>query len=169
MCPLADQRTRHAGRDPQAPLKQTRRQSHRHPRPSHWRDTTNERSAVVLQRSNATDIRRGLLLGRGRRRAAAAERRGATARLGGLCRQGLELGECVGHPGVGPGYRGKRSDTAVRRATAERTFTPEGRAEANHLEQDELKLLRLRTKKQELVIVPDPKYLLIVVHDTPPA
>ncbi|KAI8159388.1 Dynein light chain roadblock-type 1 [Colletotrichum sp. SAR 10_65] len=34
---------------------------------------------------------------------------------------------------------------------------------------DELKLLRLRTKKQELVIVPDPKYLLIVVHDTPPA
>ncbi|KAJ0298040.1 hypothetical protein COL516b_010190 [Colletotrichum fioriniae] len=43
----------------------------------------------------------------------------------------------------------------------------EGRAD--HLEQDELKLLRLRTKKQELVIVPDPKYLLIVVHDTPPA
>ncbi|KAJ4310169.1 hypothetical protein N0V84_011115 [Fusarium piperis] len=35
--------------------------------------------------------------------------------------------------------------------------------------EDEVKLLRLRTKKQELVIVPDPKYLLIVVHDTPPA
>ncbi|RKU40545.1 hypothetical protein DL546_002349 [Coniochaeta pulveracea] len=35
--------------------------------------------------------------------------------------------------------------------------------------EDELKLLRLRTKRQELVIVPDPKYLLIVVHDTPPA
>ncbi|KAK3935607.1 hypothetical protein QBC46DRAFT_346438 [Diplogelasinospora grovesii] len=35
--------------------------------------------------------------------------------------------------------------------------------------EDELKLLRLRTKKQELVIVPHPKYLLIVVHDTPPA
>ncbi|KAH7358488.1 hypothetical protein B0T11DRAFT_104640 [Plectosphaerella cucumerina] len=35
--------------------------------------------------------------------------------------------------------------------------------------EDELKLLRLRTKKQELVIVPDIKYLLIVVHDTPPA
>jgi hypothetical protein len=34
---------------------------------------------------------------------------------------------------------------------------------------DELKLLRLRTKKQELVVVPNPKYLLIVVHDTPPA
>lgn len=35
--------------------------------------------------------------------------------------------------------------------------------------QDELKLLRLRTKKQELVIVPDARYLMIVVHDTPPA
>ncbi|CVK99887.1 uncharacterized protein FPRO_09377 [Fusarium proliferatum ET1] len=35
--------------------------------------------------------------------------------------------------------------------------------------EDELRLLRLRTRKQELVIVPDPKYLLVVVHDTPPA
>lgn len=35
--------------------------------------------------------------------------------------------------------------------------------------QDEMKLIRLRTKKQELVVVPNPKYLLIVVHDTPPA
>ncbi|EWG39474.1 hypothetical protein FVEG_02286 [Fusarium verticillioides 7600] len=35
--------------------------------------------------------------------------------------------------------------------------------------EDELKLLRLRTRKQELVIVPDPKYLLVVVRDTPPA
>ncbi|KFY16584.1 hypothetical protein V491_05289 [Pseudogymnoascus sp. VKM F-3775] len=36
-------------------------------------------------------------------------------------------------------------------------------------EQDEVKLLRLRTKKYELVIVPDSKYLLIVVHETPSA
>ncbi|KKY38745.1 hypothetical protein UCDDA912_g01275 [Diaporthe ampelina] len=34
---------------------------------------------------------------------------------------------------------------------------------------DELKLLRVRTKKQELVIVPDAKYLLIVIHETPTA
>ncbi|KAI1335349.1 hypothetical protein F5Y15DRAFT_398368 [Xylariaceae sp. FL0016] len=34
--------------------------------------------------------------------------------------------------------------------------------------EDELKLLRLRTKKQELVIVPEVKYLLVVIHDTPP-
>ncbi|KAL2183374.1 hypothetical protein L209DRAFT_758955 [Thermothelomyces heterothallicus CBS 203.75] len=32
--------------------------------------------------------------------------------------------------------------------------------------EDELKLLRLRTKKQEFVIVPDAKYLLIAVHET---
>ncbi|KAK3389014.1 hypothetical protein B0T20DRAFT_91785 [Sordaria brevicollis] len=36
-------------------------------------------------------------------------------------------------------------------------------------EEDELKLFRLRTRKQELVIVPDAKYLLVVFHDTPPA
>ncbi|KAI2615357.1 hypothetical protein GGR54DRAFT_642380 [Hypoxylon sp. NC1633] len=35
-------------------------------------------------------------------------------------------------------------------------------------DEDELKLLRLRTKKQEIVIVPEVKYLLVVVHDTPP-
>lgn len=30
---------------------------------------------------------------------------------------------------------------------------------------DEVKLLRLRTKKNEIVIVPNRKYLLCVVHD----
>lgn len=30
---------------------------------------------------------------------------------------------------------------------------------------DEVKLLRLRTKKHEIVVVPDKKYLLCVVHD----
>jgi dynein light chain roadblock-type len=33
--------------------------------------------------------------------------------------------------------------------------------------QDEVKLLRLRTKKYELVIAPDSKYLLVAVHETP--
>ncbi|KAM0708896.1 hypothetical protein Q7P35_002932 [Cladosporium inversicolor] len=36
-------------------------------------------------------------------------------------------------------------------------------------ESDEVKLLRLRTKKNEIVVVPDAKFLLVVVHDTPPA
>ncbi|OAQ68493.1 dynein light chain-related protein [Pochonia chlamydosporia 170] len=35
--------------------------------------------------------------------------------------------------------------------------------------EDELRLLRLRTKKQEIVIVPDVKYVLTVIHDTPSA
>ncbi|KAB2579260.1 Dynein light chain-related protein [Lasiodiplodia theobromae] len=35
-------------------------------------------------------------------------------------------------------------------------------------EEDEVKLLRLRTKKNELVIVPDPRFMIVVVHDTPP-
>lgn len=36
-------------------------------------------------------------------------------------------------------------------------------------ENDETKLLRVRTKKNELVIVPDAKFLLVVIHNTPPA
>ncbi|KAF2722160.1 hypothetical protein K431DRAFT_284106 [Polychaeton citri CBS 116435] len=36
-------------------------------------------------------------------------------------------------------------------------------------ESDEVKLLRLRTKRNELVVVPDSKFLLVVVHETPPA
>ncbi|PVI06008.1 hypothetical protein DM02DRAFT_650297 [Periconia macrospinosa] len=35
--------------------------------------------------------------------------------------------------------------------------------------EDEVKLLRLRTKKNELVIVPDPNFILVLIHDTPPA
>ncbi|KAK3648597.1 hypothetical protein LTR56_007423 [Elasticomyces elasticus] len=34
---------------------------------------------------------------------------------------------------------------------------------------DEPKLLRVRTKKNEIVVVPDAKFLAVVIHDTPPA
>ncbi|RPA98644.1 hypothetical protein L873DRAFT_1828505 [Choiromyces venosus 120613-1] len=34
--------------------------------------------------------------------------------------------------------------------------------------QDDLKLLRVRTRRHELVIVPDPRFILVVFHDTPP-
>jgi len=33
--------------------------------------------------------------------------------------------------------------------------------------EDEVKLLRLRTKKSEIVIVPDPRYILVAIHDAP--
>ncbi|KAF2404396.1 hypothetical protein EJ06DRAFT_526482 [Trichodelitschia bisporula] len=35
--------------------------------------------------------------------------------------------------------------------------------------EEEVKLLRVRTKKNELVIVPSAKYILVAIHDTPPA
>ncbi|KAF2036309.1 hypothetical protein EK21DRAFT_96250 [Setomelanomma holmii] len=34
---------------------------------------------------------------------------------------------------------------------------------------DEVKLLRLRTKKKELFIIPDGQFILVAIHDTPPA
>ncbi|KAH8154265.1 uncharacterized protein LAJ45_02033 [Morchella importuna] len=36
-------------------------------------------------------------------------------------------------------------------------------------DEDDLKLLRVRTKRHELVIVPDPRFILVVFHDTPTA
>ncbi|KAF2712737.1 hypothetical protein K504DRAFT_401915 [Pleomassaria siparia CBS 279.74] len=35
--------------------------------------------------------------------------------------------------------------------------------------EDEVKLLRLRTKKNELVIMPDPRYIMIMIHEAPSA
>lgn len=40
-----------------------------------------------------------------------------------------------------------------------------GKIIANCTDQDDLKLLRLRTKKHEFMIVPDPKYIFVVVHE----
>ncbi|KAB8254429.1 hypothetical protein BDV32DRAFT_132452 [Aspergillus pseudonomiae] len=44
-------------------------------------------------------------------------------------------------------------------------FRDDGDGEASEKDDDEVKLLRLRTKKHEIVVVPDKKYLLCVVHD----
>jgi len=41
--------------------------------------------------------------------------------------------------------------------------------ELNGTHDDQLKLLRLRTRKNEVVIVPDSKYIAVVIHNTPPA
>ena len=41
--------------------------------------------------------------------------------------------------------------------------------EMNGTQDDELKLLRLRTKKNEIMIVPDARYIAVVIHDTPAA
>ncbi|KAF2149597.1 hypothetical protein K461DRAFT_231573 [Myriangium duriaei CBS 260.36] len=39
----------------------------------------------------------------------------------------------------------------------------------NGTQDDELKLLRMRTRRNEFVIVPDARYIAVVIHDTPPA
>ncbi|CZT50878.1 uncharacterized protein RSE6_11946 [Rhynchosporium secalis] len=65
-------------------------------------------------------------------------------------------------------------------ATEEQAFSDFAKMVWNHVNatgelvgnmdaEDELKLLRLRTKKHELVIVPDAKFLFVVVHDVPSA
>ncbi|MCJ1428859.1 hypothetical protein MMC29_006770 [Sticta canariensis] len=36
-------------------------------------------------------------------------------------------------------------------------------------DEDQVKLLRIRTRKSEIVIVPDSKFLLVVIHNTPQA
>ncbi|KAF2273294.1 uncharacterized protein EI97DRAFT_160627 [Westerdykella ornata] len=35
--------------------------------------------------------------------------------------------------------------------------------------EDEVKLLTLRMRKNELVILPAPKFIMVMIHDTPPA
>lgn len=36
-------------------------------------------------------------------------------------------------------------------------------------DEDEVRLVRLRTRRNEIVVVPDARFLLVCVHDTPPA
>lgn len=50
-------------------------------------------------------------------------------------------------------------------STTERPHDENGDRTYDREEDDEIKLLRLRTKKNEIVVVPDRKYLLCVVHD----
>lgn len=53
-------------------------------------------------------------------------------------------------------------------ALANGTSTPQDERDADgedHDGEDEVKLLRMRTRKHEIVVVPDRKYLLCVVHD----
>lgn len=70
----------------------------------------------------------------------------------------MELRQELGESGAGAGSGG-----ALAAVGGEMT------GDITNTTQDEVRLLRLRTRKQEIVIVPDSKYLLIVVHDTPPA
>ena len=65
--------------------------------------------------------------------------------------------------------KGTRNADAVARLVWNFVKNARETTEGLNGESDEVKLLRLRTRKNELVIVPDAKFLLVVVHDTPPA
>lgn len=84
-----------------------------------------------------------------------------------------EEGESVPSGIGGTDTEGKRKGTRKAEAVANLVwnFVKNAKETTEELngESDEVKLLRLRTKKNELVVVPDSKFLLVVVHDTPPA
>jgi len=61
-----------------------------------------------------------------------------------------------------PSSNGLNLETLTNGITSPREEGDEGQEKE---EDDEVKLLRLRTKKHEIVVVPDRKYLLCVVHD----
>lgn len=65
-------------------------------------------------------------------------------------------------PGKVDGGAAARSDVQGKEGGGGKDLAKDG-------DSDELRLLRLRTKRRELVVVPDPKFILVVFHDTPPA
>ncbi|PYH97719.1 hypothetical protein BO71DRAFT_447786 [Aspergillus ellipticus CBS 707.79] len=67
-----------------------------------------------------------------------------------------DLSLSLSHPPEGAGRQEGFADGGA--GEAEGAFEREG-------DDDEVKLLRLRTKKHEIVVVPDRKFLLCVVHD----
>ena len=91
-----------------------------------------------------------------------AEEEGATATANGTYLNGAD-GEAMKK------RKGTRNADEVARLVWNFVKSTGAMAEELNGESDEVKLLRLRTKKNELVIVPDAKFLLVVVHDTPPA
>ena len=72
----------------------------------------------------------------------------------------------IGHADTG---QNKTAEDVARLVHKFVTSASEMARELNGTAEDELKLLRLRTKKNELVIVPDARYIAVVIHDTPPA
>jgi len=92
---------------------------------------------------------------------------------------------------AGDGYTNGRKDSGIHSAEAVASMVWAFLKAAGSLvdeldKEDEVRLLRLRTKKNELVIIPgtrfartvnwtsadglsDPKYILVAIHDTPPA
>ncbi|KAJ5305683.1 hypothetical protein PENANT_c041G09426 [Penicillium antarcticum] len=77
------------------------------------------------------------------------------------------LGVSLSRPTIGEVPTGEASqDYGIGKGTT-REEDRDGDA-GDREEDDEVKLLRMRTRKHEIVVVPDRKYLLCVVHDAAP-
>lgn len=125
---------------------------------------TEETSALLARLSSRPGVQSTLILSR---------ETGAIVRSTGLitAEDIAEEGGSVpnGAPDEGKKKKGTRNADDVAKLVWNFVKSAGEMTEELNGESDEVKLLRLRTKKNELVIVPDAKFLLVVVHDTPPA
>ncbi|KAI9368138.1 hypothetical protein BJX61DRAFT_537488 [Aspergillus egyptiacus] len=74
-----------------------------------------------------------------------------------------------GHAGFEESFRdadGNANGAETSTSGTGREHAENGADKSEGFDDDEVKLLRLRTKKHEIVVVPDRKYLLCVVHDS---
>lgn len=125
---------------------------------------TEETSALLARLSQRPGVQSTLILSR---------ETGAIVRSTGLitAEDIAEEGDSVpnGAPDESKKKKGTRNADDVARLVWNFVRSAGEMTEELNGESDEVKLLRLRTKKNEVVIVPDAKFLLVVVHDTPPA
>jgi len=116
-------------------------------------------STLVLSRVDGAILRSEGLIARGARKQAGSQQIGIDASgaqiIGNVPDKGEDEGDSV-------------SGTDIARTVWRLVSATEGMVEEMDGD-DELRLLRVRTKKNELVVVPNAKFLLVVVHDTPPA
>ncbi|KAK5114680.1 hypothetical protein LTR62_002253 [Meristemomyces frigidus] len=78
-------------------------------------------------------------------------------------------GTLPGQDTNGTHKKGTRNVEEVAKLVCDFVRSASNMIESLNGDHDEAKLLRIRTKKNEIVIVPDAKFLAVVIHDTPTA
>ncbi|KAF7592104.1 hypothetical protein BBP40_000709 [Aspergillus hancockii] len=76
-----------------------------------------------------------------------------------------DLSLSLSRPPTENAHGSKTESNGIQEGFGNGSLREDGEGESSDKEDDEVKLLRLRTKKHEIVVVPDRKYLLCVVHD----
>ncbi|KAK4991361.1 hypothetical protein LTR66_006572 [Elasticomyces elasticus] len=129
--------------------------------------TTDESSALLTRLSQRPDVQSTLVLSRDT---------GAIVRTSGLISRNSSASLDASLPASSSANGDSSDSTASGIRSAEEVaqliwsfMSAAGTLVSGLQDDEELKLLRLRTKKNELVIVPDNKFILVVIHDTPPA